>query len=158
VSDIYEFTMAMDLRDDLSDEEVAELRWHLGLGPRPDVLSIVLDFPEVVENELGEPTIEDHPHPVLGQHDAAWKVGGTLSSELVRCEGRASSGWTLTARQELHPDEFDEVSVLLCWLAAKSDDKHVNADGSMCVGFLRFYEDDDPQPLTIKNGVVGWQA
>jgi hypothetical protein len=150
--------MAMDLRDDLSDGEVAELRWHLGLGPQPDTLRIVPEFPIVVENELGEPTIEDDPHPVLGERGPAWKVGGDLSSELVRREGQASSGWTVTVRQELHPDGFDEVSVLLGWLAVKSDDKHVNADGSVSVGFLRSYEDGDPQPLTIKNGVVSWQA
>jgi hypothetical protein len=62
----------------------------------------------------------------------------------------------VTARQELHSDGFDEVSVLLRWLAMKSDDKHVNADGSVSVGVLRSYEDGDPQPLTIKNGAVSW--
>jgi hypothetical protein len=83
--------MAMDLRDDLSDGEVAELRWHLGLGPQPDTLRIVPEFPIVVENELGEPTIEDDPHPVLGERGPAWKVGGDLSSELVRREGDRKS-------------------------------------------------------------------
>lgn len=47
--------MALALRADVSDEELAELRWHLGLGPRPVTLAIVRAFPVVVEDDEGEP-------------------------------------------------------------------------------------------------------
>lgn len=38
MADIYELSVALDLRADVSDEEIAELRWQLGLGPRPVTL------------------------------------------------------------------------------------------------------------------------
>lgn len=101
MADIYELSVALDLRADLSDEETAELRWHLGLGPRPVTLTIVRAFPAVVEDDEGEPVIEDDPVPLLGCHDAALKVDGALTSVLSAHEG----GWALTARQEIHPDD-----------------------------------------------------
>ncbi|MBB6553547.1 hypothetical protein [Nonomuraea rubra] len=36
MADIHELLVAMDLRGDLSETELAELRRHLGLGSRPE--------------------------------------------------------------------------------------------------------------------------
>ncbi|MER6612141.1 hypothetical protein [Streptomyces xantholiticus] len=80
MADIFELMLTLDLRDELSEEELAELRWHLGLGPRPKVLRIVTDFPFVVEDDHGELVIEDRPEPLLGRHGEASKVGGALVS------------------------------------------------------------------------------
>lgn len=33
MSDIYELTVTVDLREELSEQQLAELRRHLGLGP-----------------------------------------------------------------------------------------------------------------------------
>ncbi|MFI9261379.1 hypothetical protein ACIGT4_27275 [Streptomyces sioyaensis] len=76
MADIYEVSVAMDLRDDLSEAEITELQWHLGLGPEPEQLSIVPEFPIVMESDLGELVTEDAPAPLLGCHGGAWKVGG----------------------------------------------------------------------------------
>ncbi|MDA2811815.1 hypothetical protein O4J56_14325 [Nocardiopsis sp. RSe5-2] len=36
MADVFELAITVDLRDEISEEEVAELRWHLGLGPEPE--------------------------------------------------------------------------------------------------------------------------
>ncbi|MEV6751194.1 hypothetical protein [Streptomyces sp. NPDC051214] len=151
MADIYELSVALDLSADVSDEEIAELRWHLGLGPRPETLTIVRAFPVVVEDDEGEPVIEDDPVPLLGCHDAASKVGGALTSALLSREG----GWALTARQEIHPDDFDRVGELLVWLAGRAADRHERSGGSVHVGWIRFHEEDGPVPLMVR-GVVVW--
>ncbi|MFI8879767.1 hypothetical protein [Streptomyces sp. NPDC055243] len=152
MADIYELSMALDLRDDVSEEEIAELRWHLGLGSRPVGPTIVREFPVVVEDDQGELVTEDDPVPLLGRHEAALKVGGALTSVLLRRE----DGWALTARQEIHPDDFDRVDELLTWLATKAGDHHGRFDGSVHIGWIRFYETEEPDPLTVRNGGVAW--
>ncbi|KOG50574.1 hypothetical protein [Streptomyces decoyicus] len=152
MADIYEVSVAMDLRDDLSEAEIAELQWHLGLGPEPERLSIVPEFPIVVENGLGELVTKDAPAPLLGCHGEAWKVGGALTSVLVRRE----QGWALTARQEIHPDDYDRLGELLNWLATKASDQHRPFDGSVHIGWIRFYEADRPDPLRVRDGRTVW--
>ncbi|MFC9813981.1 hypothetical protein ACFVJM_18145 [Streptomyces virginiae] len=63
-------------------------------------------------------------------------------------------GWALTSRQEIHPDEFEKVGELLCWLAARAHDTHRRGDGAVGVGFLRFHEDEVPEALTVVGGEV----
>ncbi|MGW9046957.1 hypothetical protein ACWGQL_31055 [Streptomyces lydicus] len=145
MADIYEVSVAMDLRDELSEREVAELQWHLGLGPEPERLSIV-------SHDLGELVTEDHPAPLLGSRGAAWKVGGALISVLVRRD----EGWALTARQEIHPDDCDRLGELLDWLATKASDRHRPFDGSVHIGWIRFYEEDRPNPLMVRGGRTVW--
>lgn len=65
MSDVFELAVSVDLRDELSEQELAELHWHLGIGPQPERLSIVTEFPFVVVDEAGEPVVEDEPRPLL---------------------------------------------------------------------------------------------
>lgn len=152
MADMSELSMAMDLRDDISDREIAELRWHLGLESRPVELTIVREFPVVVETDEGELVTEDDPVPLLGCHDTASKVAGALTSVLLR----RAAGWALTARQEIHPDDFDRVGELLTWLATKADGRHERFDGSVRVGWIRFYEEEQPSALVVRDGEVVW--
>ncbi|GGS21384.1 hypothetical protein GCM10010252_70720 [Streptomyces aureoverticillatus] len=156
MADIYELAVDLDLRDELDEAEVAELRWHLGLGPQPGSLGIVRDFPVVVEDDAGEPVVEDFPEPLLAQRGEAAKVGGALTSALDR-RGRAG-GWAVTARQEVHPDDWDRVGELLVWLASKSVPEHRGPDGSVGVGWFRFYEEDRPERLRVLGGETLWPA
>lgn len=135
MADIYDFFLAIDLRDDFSEQELAELRWHLGLGPRPAELTILTDFATFED---------DSPFPVLGRRGAGSRIGGVVLSLL---EARPN-GWALTTRQELHPDEFEELDAFLAWLAGKADYDYLAADGTtksggfgQFVGYLRWYED-----------------
>ncbi|MGI5193769.1 hypothetical protein ACQEVY_09025 [Streptomyces sp. CA-288835] len=144
MADIYELSIDLNLHADLSDDELAELRWHLGLGPQPEALRLLPEFP-------------DHdPMPLLGRHGAAWKVGGALTAGLVRQEDLTNRAWALTARQEIHPDQFDITAELLTWLATKADDRHRLADGTVHLGRTRFYEDDESEPLVLRDGEIEW--
>ncbi|MEV2252727.1 hypothetical protein AB0I94_19490 [Streptomyces sp. NPDC050147] len=152
MADMFELSIAMDLRDGVSEEEIAELRWHLGLGPRPVELTIVRAFPVVTENDEGELVMEDDPVPLLGCHETASKVHGALTSVLLR----RAEGWALTARQEIHPDDFGRVGELLTWLASKGRGHHERFDGSVRVGWIRFYEEEQTSPLVVRDGEVVW--
>ncbi|MFI9255431.1 hypothetical protein [Streptomyces sp. NPDC053069] len=154
MADIYELSIVLNLRDELSDDELAELRWHLGLGPKPGTLHVVTAFPTVEEDARGEPVVVDDPVPLLGQHGEAWKIDGALVAVLLRHEH--ARAWALTVRQEIHPDEFDRIGELLSWLAAKADDRHRSATGTVRLGWTRFYESDQFDPLVIRDGEVLW--
>ncbi|POX57319.1 hypothetical protein C3489_01000 [Streptomyces sp. Ru71] len=156
MADVYELSLALNLRGELSEEELAELRWHLGQGPEPETLRIVPAFPAVVEDDRGEPVIIDDPVPLLSGHGAAWKVDGALVSALVPPEDGRHGTWALTIRQEIHPDDFDSTGELLSWLATKADDRHRAATGEVRIGWTRFYESDTFEPLMVRDGQVVW--
>ncbi|GAA2121873.1 hypothetical protein [Actinomadura napierensis] len=152
MADIYDFFLAINLRG-LPDAEVAELRWHLGLGPQPEDLTIPIDFSEVVVDDDGEPAVVLTPEPQLAQRGPGWKIGGALFAAL---EPRENGGWALTARQELHPDYYDHVDPLLEWLGARADHDHVDPDGTTrsggdgdFVGYERWYEDATIERLLV---------
>ncbi|MCX4391749.1 hypothetical protein OG887_38365 [Streptomyces sp. NBC_00053] len=158
MSDVYELAVSVDLRDELSETESAELRWHLGIGPQPERLSVVTEFPIVVEDEAGEPVIENEPRPLLAGSGAARRIGGVLGSALA---GRADlpwKGWSLTSRQEIHPDDFDRVGELLCWLAERVHDTHRHGDDVVSIGHLRFHESLTPEVIEVANGRITWPA
>ncbi|MET9648267.1 hypothetical protein [Streptomyces syringium] len=156
MSDIHELMIAVDLRDEISEDELAELRWHLGIGPRPERLSIVTEFPVVVVDESGVPVIEDDPYPLLAGRGAASRVGGVLCSALASRGDLPRKGWSLMSRQEIHPDEFEKVGELLCWLATRAHETHLLGDGAVGVGFLRFCEARVPDVLQVERGQVRW--
>lgn len=117
MADVYELILSADLPADLSRGEVAELRWHLGTGRQPDTLTIVTDFAEAFEDETGQVRTEQVPYPVLARREPAWRIGGVVSAEF---QPRDDGGWALTARQEIHPDGFPQVTALLRWLEARA--------------------------------------
>jgi hypothetical protein len=156
VADIYELVLSMDIRADVTDDELAELRWHLGQGPRPERLPIgTANYLETYP--LGDPDDPEcawetaEPEPVLAQRGTARKVGGAAVAELVSREQQ--DGWSLTVRQELHPDAFYQLRALLAWLGRSS----VNAQTSSIeffVGYLRFHESIEIAPLILLNGQI----
>lgn len=159
MADVFELTLALDLHDPLSEEELAELHWHLGLGPKPEILRIVTAFPVAMEDEHGNVVVEDHPEPLLGCHgEEAFKTGGALVSALVRRQDSRSGAWALTSRQEIHPDDFERTGELLSWLATKAVDAHrCSDDGDVHLGWIRFCEEVQPKPLVVVgNGAVVW--
>ncbi|WP_285543617.1 hypothetical protein [Streptomyces lavendulae] len=158
MADIFELMLTLDLRDELSEDELAELRWHLGLGPKPDILHIVTEFPFVDEDDDGELIVENDPQPLLGCHGEAFKVDGALVSVLVRREHTWCGAWALTSRQEIHPDQFDLTGTLLRWLATKAGDRHRRFDGSVDLGWTRLYEARQAEPLVVREGAVIWPS
>ncbi|MGX8910284.1 hypothetical protein ACR820_34620 [Streptomyces netropsis] len=156
MSDLYELMIAVDLRDEIPEDELAELRWHLGTGPRPEHLSIVTKFPVVVEDDSGAAVIEDDPYPLLAGRGAALRVGGVLCSALASRADLPREGWSLMSRQEIHPDEFEKVGELLCWLATRTHETHLLEGGAVGIGFLRFCEAKLPDVLQVEHGQVSW--
>ncbi|MFI2368542.1 hypothetical protein [Streptomyces sp. NPDC018833] len=120
MADLYELQLALDLPDSLPDDDLRLLRWHL--------------------DEQGDATADAAGHaasyPLLSSRGPASRVGGTLVGALCR----RPEGWALTARQELHPDEFDDFEQFLKWLVART-----TTIGT--IGYLRFYESHVPDIL-----------
>lgn len=155
MADIYEFVLAMDLRGDLPDEELAELRWHMGHGPRPERLTMGTDrFLETYP--LGDPSDPDcvweteEPTPLFDRRGAGHAIGGALVADLVR---RRPEGWSLTIRQECHPDDVDRLTAALDWLGPRSVHAGVR-DVPFYVGHLRFHETTEVMPLVLVNGHI----
>jgi hypothetical protein len=146
MTDLHEVLITAELPADLPEAEMAELRWHLGLGPQPEDLSIVTDcFPLVTVDEDSEPLPEDEwevdTYPLLAERGAAdWRVGGVVFSELARREEPAGPGWALSSRQVLHSDDLNLLVQLLRWLQARAVGR---GGGPACVScHMRSYEDD----------------
>ncbi|MGW3088979.1 hypothetical protein [Streptomyces sp. NPDC001108] len=158
MADIFELMLTLDLRDELSEDELVELRWHLGLGPEPETLHIVTEFPSWNEDDDGVLVVEDHPQPLLACHGEAFKVDGALVSVLLRRKAPLYGAWALTSRQEIHPDQFDLTGELLGWLATKAGDCHRRFDGSVDLGWTRFHESRQTEPLVVRDGVVNWPS
>jgi hypothetical protein len=164
MADIYEFVLAMDLRADLPDAELAEVRWHLGLGPRPETLTIVPadPFEEPIQDPAVLATIGPGPYQyqLLHGRGGAYKIHGALVSELVARPNQP--GWALTTRQELHPDAFNDVRHLVDWLAQHGDYPYLDKDGmhqggcGHVVGHVRFYQANELSVITIRGGAIEW--
>ncbi|WP_432133510.1 MULTISPECIES: hypothetical protein [unclassified Streptomyces] len=142
MADLFELMLTLDLRDDLSEAELTELCRHLGLvsGPAtgPDSTAAAQHGPE----------------PVLGRRGAAHKVSGALLSALVPRRG----GWALSSRQEVHPDDFDDLGEVLVRLAGKAADSHRHDHDTVFLGWIRHYERYDPEPLLVRGGEVVWPS
>ncbi|MGW4798360.1 hypothetical protein ACWEPC_38670 [Nonomuraea sp. NPDC004297] len=145
MADVYELLVSVDLYD-LTEAEAVELQWHLGLAPMPAARGVVPDHTEPVFTEDGRIDGETGPWPLLAGGGPARRIGGVLFSAMARDGAR----WALTSRQELHPDEFEDVGGLLAWLHARALDS---------VGFrchLRFYEDCGFEEVDVVNGETVW--
>lgn len=145
MADLYEVLINAELRDDLSEAEISELRWHLGLGPRPENLSIVtVGYPVIVGEDGGslpEGEWEFEVYPLLaGRGPADGRVGGVVFSELARREDAGAESWALTSRQVLHPDDLDLVAPLLRWLQERATGYRGGPPYFSC--HMRFFEDD----------------
>ncbi|GAA3736285.1 hypothetical protein GCM10022225_18740 [Plantactinospora mayteni] len=149
MADIREFLVSMNLSGDLSDTEIAELRWHLGLGPQPEEFTIITDFTNTDIDEDGNPVTINEPYPVWGREPyPARRIGGVVFSLLVHEETEWGGRWALTCRWEIHPEQHEIVAKLFDWLATYETDH-----GFM--GYLRWYEDDWPEwPVGIEGGAL----
>jgi hypothetical protein len=122
MADLFEVLLIAELPVDLPEAELAELRWHLGLGPEPEQFTIVTDaLPVVTADDDGEPLPEgqwtvEHLPLLAGRGAADARIGGVQFSELARREGRQGTNWAVTSRQVLHPDDHALLAQLLRWL------------------------------------------
>ncbi|MFC3997144.1 hypothetical protein ACFOVU_14520 [Nocardiopsis sediminis] len=140
MSDLFELTLVLDLA--LSDAEAAELRWHLGQGPRPEgpAALTVPPAPARDGDDLRPADADtalasdDAFYPALDQRGLAARIGGHLFADL---EPRGDGTWSLMCRQEVHPDAGEAIDPLVHGLAARA----VGGDTERTIGYLRFHED-----------------
>ncbi|OEJ22942.1 hypothetical protein AR457_37665 [Streptomyces agglomeratus] len=85
-------------------------------------------------------------------------MDGALVSVLLRKQDTRRNAWALTSRQEIHPDDFERTGELLAWLASKAGDSHRGPDGSVNLGWTRFYEGGQPELLVVRDGAVIWPS
>ncbi|MFF1277603.1 hypothetical protein ACFVZC_30035 [Streptomyces marokkonensis] len=96
MADIYELQLTLHLPGSLPPEDLALLRWHLGMeGGRQG---------------------DGYEYPLWEARGAALRIGGALVGELHP----GGAGWALTVRQETHPDEFDDLRRIVRWLGART--------------------------------------
>ncbi|MFI0449315.1 hypothetical protein [Actinomadura sp. 6N118] len=157
MADAYELLINADLPDDLSEAEVNELRWHLGLGPEPPECTIVTEFPGEFVDEDGNPT--DYAPgaagswvevkvPALARRGPAWRIGGVLFAALERREyDQPRPGWALTCRQEIHPDDFERTTACVEWLQSRVSEPQFDLDV-----YWRFHEDPYLEPTFLDEG------
>ncbi|MER7176030.1 hypothetical protein [Streptomyces mesophilus] len=127
MSDLFELQLSLDLPGDLSDGELSVLRRQLGAEDR--------DPP----GDMDDPD----NWPLFCDRGPATRIGGTLTGDLQH--GRR--GWSLTVRQEVHPDGFSQLDSLLTWLGART-----TTIGT--VGSLRFLEDHVPDLFIADAGSI----
>lgn len=117
MADLYELQLTLNLPGSLPSEEADLLRWHLG-------------------HENGRCDGDAYDYPFLKARGPAHRIEGALVGELCP-NGR---GWSLTVRQEVHPDESDDIRRLVEWLSARTTSRGA-------IGYLRFYESTVPDVL-----------
>lgn len=146
MADLHELLIIAELSSDLTEAELAELRWHLGLGPMPAEHVIVTEGLVVVTvDDDGDLLPADQwqveAYPLLAQHGPAdARLGGMAYSQLARREEPHASGWALTSRQIIHSDEFDQLGRLLTWLYSRAIGYYGGPTAFSCL--QRFYEDE----------------
>lgn len=123
MADTYELQLTLDLSDSLSPGELDLLRWHLG--------------------EEGGRQDEGYEYPLWDGRGWARRIGGLQVAELRPVHG----GWSLTVRQEAHPDEFHDLRRIVQWLGRRTT-------SSGPIGYLRFYEAHEPDMLIAQSGTV----
>lgn len=158
MGDLYELNMSVVLGADRSEIELTELRWHLGLAPRPVRLRIVTTFP-VVAWQDDRPVLVDAPTPLLARRGRTRTSGREQYGTLAASSG--GPGWLLGARQEIHPDDFPMLGDLLAWLAAQATGQPVPAhpqSGAHEIARLLCREAGADAPLLVRDGQVGWPA
>jgi hypothetical protein len=161
MADIHEVMLAMDLRGDLPESELAELRWHLGLGPRPghitaqtivvnEVLDLLHDDQQPVRDEHGDWVIKEFPEAAWhdGSPYAASKMPGAGFSTLVRGDDHDGGRWALSCRWEVHPDGHVQLAEFIGWLTARL------RESQSFFGYQRWYEDREPELLSFRDGKV----
>lgn len=119
----YLMELSATLDAGVSENEIAELQWHLGLQPSPAPPLQLADAVNVF------------------QRGPAYRRGTDpdLFADLVQNPG--AGNWVLTAWQEPDPDELESLELLFLWLAARTDTATRNIDGSVCLGRMRFCDE-----------------
>ncbi|MGY4103934.1 TY-Chap domain-containing protein, partial [Nocardia sp. R16R-3T] len=123
VNAYYHMRLSVSLTSEMTPADVAELRWQLGLGPQP----------------LDSGDLPAHVSLFLRER-AFHREDPDLAVDLT---ARAGGGWLLSAWQEPAPEDLDRLEPLFVWLARRADAAEIASDGSVHLGDLRFYDEQE---------------
>ncbi|MGE7389913.1 hypothetical protein ACQKM2_30980 [Streptomyces sp. NPDC004126] len=139
----------------MADLYALELALDLDASTPEPVLALIRDHMEPYGEDAGhyDEDLDAYippPFKVLAERGPAYRVGGECTAHLTR----TPTGWTLTARQEVHAESLPDVEQFLTALTP-----HLTTPTAP-LGTLRFYEDADPEPIRLDaSGAVrlpGW--
>ena len=124
MSKYFEVLLSLDLRPDLAEPTLEEVRWHLGLGPAP-----------------ADPSVPDGP--LLEPADVSYLPGGEITrfgrEYRLDIAGVAQDSYGLLVRRFMLDDRFQEVvAPLLAWLPPIAMD-----------GFIGFWRGEDELIPTV---------
>ncbi|SUA44979.1 Uncharacterised protein [Nocardia africana] len=123
VNAYYHMQLSVRLTAEMTETEIAELRWYLGLGSQPPRYVDLADSVDLVPRFRAH-----HPDsPVL----------------FVDLTALDDGGWLLSAWQEPAPEDVDRLEPLFVWLASHADATEITPEGWVYLGHLRFY--DEPE-------------
>jgi hypothetical protein len=145
VSDYYDLYLALELREDLPEETLRELRYHCGLETEP---------PKTFQAFDDDGWYWDEPYPYLAAGKPSHAFAGADVTALVAADDRIS----LTVRRCVHDDELGWAMMMANWLASLSTN-WAHTEGGYWIGYLRYTENYLPNPLFYADGQVqGWNA
>ncbi|WP_040812216.1 hypothetical protein [Nocardia concava] len=134
VNAYYHVAIYVSLSDQIPDDRLAELRWHLGLAPRPN----------------GPTSLNRDGLPLPFRHEPAFRPDDEdLFADLTP---RSGGGWFLTARQEVDTDDLAPLASLFHWLAPWIHPIDIRPDGSIPVGDYNFYDSTSQYGLILQDG------
>jgi hypothetical protein len=140
VSDYYDLFLALELRGDLPDEVIREVRWHLGLTDDP---------PARFEAFNDDGWFHEKPYSFFPGTGESRAFPGADVTALVRSSllDEAGSPWELTVRSCVHEDEINYAMELIVWLATQS-----TTEG--WVGYLGHTQDTEPRHMYHRDGTI----
>ncbi|EFL16725.1 hypothetical protein [Streptomyces sp. C] len=128
----------------MADLYALELALTLAASTPEPVLALIRDHMEPYAEDADSDSDSDGdeyvppPFKVLAERGPAYRVGGECTAALTR----TPTGWTLTARQEIHTENLPDAEQFLDALTP-----HLTTPEAP-LGTLRFYEDPAPKPIT----------
>ncbi len=140
MSDYYDLFLSVELQPGLPDEEMHEIRWHLGLVDEPPAR-----FQAVPDGDW----YIDEPVPLFSGLAQSHAFDGVDMAIMLPATDRTypdgRQRWLLTVRQCVHDDMLGWVLELTEWIAAKSTT-------AGWIGFLRHDQEPAPSLMHYLNG------
>lgn len=140
MSDYYDLFLSVELRSELPNEVMHEIRWHLGpVDEPPAQFEALPDDGWFFEEPVSLFSGPSQSHCFDGVDVAA------MLPATSRIHADGGQRWLLTVRQCVHEDELGWVLNLAEWMAPKSTTVGF-------IGFLRYSQEPGPDLMHYVNG------
>ncbi|WP_064741838.1 hypothetical protein [Hamadaea tsunoensis] len=142
MSDYFDLFLTMELRPDVPEDVLHEIRWHTYLADTP---------PAGFQSFEPQDWYLDNPYPLFSGIDENYYFDGADVAALVRTRQRLyedhSVRWQFTVRSCVHEDELANVCAFAAWLAGYATTRG-------WIGYLRSSADDETRILTYDGAAI----